>query len=198
MNMRSPTGLAAAVILLLAVPLALGSQILVDGSAEFVLHLVVGTGCIALALAMFDFGLPRWVDLLGAAAAGAFGSIFLLQAISQLVQIEALTYVAYDILGQEIERVLPYVVLVWFVALLLWGSHGKSRILGGAVLAVVIGVEVVSFVGPLVGIDIESQKLLFLLPFIWLLAESIERRPDGDMDQAPATVIGQPPQESMA
>lgn len=196
--MRSTTGLAAAVVLLLAVPFALGSQMLVDGSAELVLHLVVGAGSVLLAIAMFDFGLPRWVNWIGAAAAGAFGSIFLLQALSQLVQIEALTYVAFDVLGQQIEKVLPYVILIWFVALLLEGSRGKSRILGWAVMSIVVGVELMSIVGPLVGIDVESQKLLFLLPFVWLLVESVKRRPDGDIGQPASPVAGQPQRESLA
>jgi hypothetical protein len=196
--MRSTTGLASAVLLLLAVPLAIGSQMLVDGSAELVLHLVVGAGCVLLAIAMFDFGLPRWVNVIGAAAAGAFGSIFLLQALSQLVQNEALSYVAFDVLGQRIEKVLPYLILIWFVALLLEGSRGKSRILGWAVMSVVVGVEVMSIIGPLVGISIESQKLLFLLPFVWLLVESGKRLPDRDMGQPASPAVGQPPRESLA
>lgn len=195
--MRSTTGLAAAVVLLLAVPLAFGSQMLVDGSADLVIHLVVGAGSVLLAIAMFDFGLPRWVNWIGAAAAGAFGAIFLLQALSQLVQNEALTYVAFDVLGQDIENILPYVILTWFVALLLEGSRGKSRILGWAVMSIVVGVELVSIVGPLVGINVESQKLLFLLPFAWLLVESGKQRPDGIGGPASA-LVGQPTKESLA
>ena len=195
--MRSTTGLAAAVVLLLAVPSALVSQMLADGSAELVLHLVVGVGSVLLAIAMFDFGLPRWVSWIGAAAAGAFGAIFLLQALSQVVQNEALTYVAFDVLGQQIEKILPYVILIWFVALLLDGSRGKSRILGWAVMSIVVGVELVSIIGPLVGINVESQKLLFLLPFVWLLVESGKRRPDGDIGQPTSPVTGQP-RESLA
>lgn len=189
--MRSTTGLAAAVLLLLAVPLAFGSQILVDGSADLMIHLVVGAGCVLLAAAMFDFGLPRWVNRIGAAAAGAFGSIFLLQAFSQLVQIDALTYIAFDVLGQGVEKILPYVILIWFVALLLLGSRGKSRILGWSVMSIVVGVELVSIVGPLVGIHVESQKLLFLLPFAWLLIESGKRRPDVDTGQPAPSVVDQ-------
>jgi hypothetical protein len=170
---------------------------LVDGSAELVLHLVVGAGCVLLAFAMFDFGLPRLVNWIGAAAAGAFGAIFLLQALSQVVQNEALTYIAFDVLGQQIEKILPYVILIWFVALLLDGSRGKSRILGFAVLSIVIGVELVSIVGPLVGVSVESQKLLFLLPFVWMAVESGKRRPDGDLGQPASPVAGQP-RESLA
>jgi hypothetical protein len=178
--MRSKLGVVAAVVMLLAVPVAFVSQLLVDGSAELVIHLTVGIGCVLLAVAMSEFGLSRWVTRAGAAAAGAFGAIFLLQAFSQVVAIEALAYVAFDILGQEIERFLPYAVVVWFVALLWEGSSGKSRIFGVAVMAVVIGVELVSLVGPSVGINVESQKLLFLLPFLWLLIESAERHPGTD------------------
>jgi hypothetical protein len=196
--MRSTTGLAAAVVLLLAVPLALGSQMLVDGSAELVLHLVVGAGCVLLAIAMFDFGLPRWVNVIGAAAAGAFGAIFLLQALSQLVPNEALHDVAFNVMGQGVEGALPYVMLIWFVALLLGVSHGRSRLLGWAVMSVVIAVEIASIVGPLIGINIESQKVLFLLPFVWLLVESGKRRPDGDIGEPSSPVADQPPRESLA
>ena len=47
--MRSTIGVAAAVVLLLAVPIAFVSQLVVDGSAELVIHALVGTGCVLLA-----------------------------------------------------------------------------------------------------------------------------------------------------
>jgi hypothetical protein len=183
--MRSKIGFAAAIIMLLAVPVAFVSQLVVDGSAELMIHLAVGTGCVVFAVAILDFGLARWATWIGAAAAGAFGAIFLLQALSQAVANEALATVAFDVLGQEIERFLPYAIVVWFVALLWQGSSGKSRVFGGAVMAVVIGVELVSLVGPSIGVNLESQKLLFLLPFVWLLIESAERRSAID-DTTPA------------
>ena len=196
--MRSTIGFAAAVVLLLAVPIAFVSQLVVDGSAELVLHATVGTGCVLLAVAMFDFGLSKWVTWIGAAAAGAFGAIFLLQALSQVVTNDALTYVAFDVLGQEIEGVLPYVMLVWFVALLLEGSSGKSRILGWAVISIVVGVEVVAIVGPVIGIHVESQKLLFLLPILWLLVESGKRRISGGSDKLASQHIDRYAAESRA
>jgi hypothetical protein len=172
--MRSPTGVVSAITLLLAVPLALAAQTVSDGSAELVLHLAIGTGSVLLAIAMWDFPLGRLATAIGSAAAAAFGAIFMLQALSQLVPSDALAYVAFEVLGQQIERVLPYVIVGWFLALLLWGSAGKSRILGAATLAVVIAVEIASMAGSFVGLAGESQKILFLLPFVWLLVESLE------------------------
>jgi hypothetical protein len=183
--MRSAIGVASAVVFLLALPAAIGSQIVSDGAAEFTIHVAVGVGSALLAFAVFDFGLPRWVTWIGAAAAGAFGSIFLLQAASQVVGNDAFKYLAFDVLGQGVERVLPYLILVWFGALLVWGSHGKSRILGLAVMTIVVCVELASVIGPLVGFNIESQKALFLLPFIWLLAEGAKRRPVSAAGHAP-------------
>jgi hypothetical protein len=175
--MRSTKGVAAAATFLLAVPLALAVQIASgsDGAAELVIHLAVGSASVLLALAVFDFTMPRWATWIGSTAAAAFGAIFLLQAASQLMPNEALRYIAYDVLGQEIEAVLPYVIAGWFVALLIWGSRGKTRILGAALMAPLVAVEVAAIVGPVVGLKIDSVQLLFLLPFPWLLAESVKR-----------------------
>ena len=196
--MRSPIGFAASLVLLLAVPVAFASQLVVDESAELILHLTVGAGCVLLAVAMFDFGLSRWVTWIGAGAAGAFGSIFLLQFVSGLVTSDALHALAYGVLGQEIEGVLPYAMLIWFVALLLQGSSGKSRILGWVTISTVIGVEVLAIVGPSVGVQVESQKLLFLLPILWLLFESGKRRTEARPDTLTSEVVDRHPSGSAA
>ena len=65
--MRSPRAVAAALILLLGVPLALIAQIALGGGAENVLHLAMAGGFLLLALAVFDFRLLPWID------AGAYG-----------------------------------------------------------------------------------------------------------------------------
>ena len=174
--MRSPAGLAAAVTMLLALPVAIvAAQVASESAAELVIHLAIGSGCVLLAIAALDFGLPKWVAWLGAASAGAFGGIFLLQAMSQIVPNEALRYVAFDVLGQAIEGVLPYLIQVWFIALFIAASHGKSRILGAITMSVVLGFEIAGLVGPVVGLDVPSLKVLFLLPFVWLLFESAKR-----------------------
>jgi hypothetical protein len=75
------------------------------------------------------------------------------------------------------EGVLPYVIQVWFIALFVLASHGKSRIVGAVTMSVVLGFEIAGLVGPVVGLDVPSLKVLFLLPFVWLLFESAKRRP---------------------
>jgi hypothetical protein len=39
-----------------------------------------------------------------------------------------------------------------------------------------IAMEVAALAGPLVGLRVESLQILFLLPFPWLLVESLERK----------------------
>ena len=176
--MRSATGVAAALVMLLAIPIAIASQMIADGSAEAVLHLAVGTGSLLLAAAAFDFGLPRWAAWVGAVSAAAFGSIFLLQGVAQVTGNPALTTLAFDVLGQEIERFLPDLILVWFVVLLAAGSGGWSRIVGFVTMTVVVVAEAAALGGGLVGADVPEFKVLFLLPFVWLLLESVERQAD--------------------
>ena len=69
--------------------------------AEIVLHLVGGVGCLLTAFAVFDFKPPRWLPWVGCLSIGAFGATFLLQGISQLLHIDWLTYLAFQILGNK-------------------------------------------------------------------------------------------------
>ena len=91
---------------------------------------------------MFDFGLNRWVTLLSATAAAIFGGTFLLQFVADLTDIAALDWLAFDVLGQQLERILPDVVYVWFAALLLTGSTGFSRLVGWVVVPLLFGLEI--------------------------------------------------------
>jgi hypothetical protein len=174
--MRSKRAFIGAAIVVLSYPLALGVGLL-GGDAEPVIHLVMGTGFVVFATSVFDFALPRWINLVGAVAAAAFGAIFLMQGVSDLTHVEALRFVAFDVLGHHVERLLPDVVYLWFVALLLLASTGWSRWLGWAVMLVVVGLEVATFVTLLLGAPMGSVKLLILLPFVWLLFESAKRMP---------------------
>ena len=90
-----------------AVPVALLFQLIVGGGAEIVLHLVGGVGCLLTAFAVFDFEPPRWLPWVGSLSIGAFGVTFVLQGISQLLDIDWLTYLAFQILGQQIEAGRP-------------------------------------------------------------------------------------------
>jgi hypothetical protein len=73
------------------------------GGAEIVLHLVLGVGFLLTAFAVFDFGPTRWLPWVGCLSIGALGVTFLLQGISQLLHNDWLTYLAFQILWQQVE-----------------------------------------------------------------------------------------------
>jgi hypothetical protein len=174
--MRSPLGLLAALAFLLALPIAIGCQILIGSGAGTAVHFALAAGCALLAFAVFDFELPRWMNWIGCAAALALGTIFLLQALAELIPMESLNYVAYQVLGQWPEGWLPDVVLLWLVAMLVLDSRGKSRILGIVVLSIAVCFELYSHILRFGGTtDTGSLKLLMLLPFVWLLIESTKK-----------------------
>lgn len=181
--MRTRRGFIGAATIVLSYPFALAVQSQFGGGAETVIHFVTGLGFLLFATSVFDFGLPRWISVLGAAAAAAFGTIFVLQGVADLTSLEGLRDVAFDLLGRHVERLLPDVVFLWFVALLLLGSAGKSRLLGCAVLLIVVSLEIATLVGVLLGGRLPNVKVIILLPFVWLLFESAE--PTGEAYAAP-------------
>jgi hypothetical protein len=175
--MRSTRGLIGAATILLSYVVAIGVALLVGAGGDTIIHFGMGAGFIIFATSVFDFGLPRWVNILGSAAAGVFGAIFVMQGVTDLTQLEGLRYVSFDLLGGPVERLLPDVVYLWFVALLLLGSHGKTRILGWVVMVIVVGLEIATLVTFLLGAPLEGVKFVLLLPFVWLLFESAKRQP---------------------
>jgi hypothetical protein len=179
LTVRSRRGVLAAIVCLLAVPVALLFQLIVGSGAEIVLHLVGGVGCLLAAFAAFDFEPPRWLPWVGCLSIGAFGATFLLQGISQLVNIDWLTYLAFQILGQQIETWSVDVFLVWCSATVLLMSHGKVKLFGTIVMALAIGAEIYSYVVRYFGSGTVSPllKLGLLLPFMWLLLESSKKIP---------------------
>src|SRR5215218_8049420 len=175
-RIRSPLGLLAALIFLVGIPISFGWQILFGSGAGTMIHFVLAAGSFLLAFAVFDFKLPRWMNWIGCAAALALGTIFLLQAVSLVIPNESLHYFAYEVLGQWPEGWLPDVVLLWFVAMLLMDSQGKSRILGFVAISLAVCFELYSHILRYVGTsDTGSLKLLMLLPFVWLLFESTKK-----------------------
>jgi len=175
-RIRSPLGLLAALAFLLALPIALGCQILFGSGAKTAVHFALGAGSVLLAFSVFDFELPRWMNWIGCVAALALGTIFLLQAVALLIPIESLHYVAYQVLGQWPEGWLPDVVVLWFIAMLLIDSRGKTRILGFVAISLAVCYELYSHILRYLGTwDIESLRLLMLLPFVWLLFESTKK-----------------------
>jgi hypothetical protein len=182
--MRSTLGLVAAITLLLTVPLAIAVALITGGGGEPIVHFGIGAGMLMLAVAAFDFGLPRPIAWFGALTAGVFGWIFVLQGIADALGNADLHHFAFFVLGQQLERVLPDLIVVWFVALLLFGSEGRTRVLGWVVMTIVVVGEVATFVGPQLGIDVPDIKLRWLLPFVWLAFESV--KPAVDRKVAPA------------
>jgi hypothetical protein len=180
---RSKRGLIAAAAIVVSYPAAVAVELLFGGGATTVVHFVLGAGLILFASSVVDYDLPRWVDIMGAAAAGLLGTIFVMQGLSEVTQSEGLRFVAFDVLGHQLERLLPDVIYLWFIALLLWGSHGKTRILGWVLMLLVVAHELVSLVTLVLGIPmVNVNVIVLLLPFVWLLFESAKRRP------APASV----------
>ena len=179
LTVRSLRGVLAASVCLLAVPVALLFQLIVGSGAEMVLHLVLGVGFLLTAFAVFDFGPTRWLPWVGCLSIGALGVTFLLQGISQLLHIDWLTYLAFQILGQEVEAWSVDVFLVWCGATVLLMSHGKVKLFGIGVMAVAVCAEIYSYGVRYFGSGAVSPllKLVLLLPFVWLLLESSKKIP---------------------
>jgi uncharacterized membrane protein len=72
-------------------------------------------------------------------------------------------------------------ITFWLIGLLLTASRGRTRILGIVAMAIVVCVEAYVYFGLLVlgtnpFLETAAVKLLYLLPFVWLIFESSKRR----------------------
>ena len=191
--MRSTWAVAAAVTILLSVPLAVASQMVVGGSApQVVVHVVLTIGMLLFVRAIFDFGLPRWINAIGALSAALFAAIFLLQALSSLFpQNAALNDVAYGLLGNWPERVLALGVYAWFFSLLLLGTEGRTRLIGWVIVPFVTVYHLISAAGALIAITVPNLGVIsLLLPFVWLLLEGAKRSAP---DARGAATVNAPP-----
>lgn len=179
--MRSRPAFFASLAFLLALPLALLCQAVVGGGAEVAIHVMLGIGSTMLAFAVGDFRTPRWTTWTAGIAAGALAAVFLLQAVALVVDSRLISRVAFDVLGQGPEGWLGDVVLGWFVVVLLFDSHGVTRVLGCLTVMLAIGFEIVTQVLRLQGVastdSAAALKALFLLPFVWLLLEAAKKPP---------------------
>jgi hypothetical protein len=185
--MRSIRGLLAVIAFLVLMPLTVVNSALFGIEAEITVHFVAAVGFLLLALAVFDFRTPKWISWAACAAASISAVTYFLQGVSNLLPNNtALFYLAFTVLGQQLERVLPDVLILWFVALLLTDSRGKSRILGFAVMLPIVGVELVAYGALLFGVSIyDAVPLLraaLLLPFVWLPFESV-KQPSADLEK---------------
>ena len=175
--MRSQLGFLAALVLLLALPITVLYQILVGTGADTVVHVMLATGSFLLAASVFDFSkMTKWITWLGCLAAAAEGTIFLLQGVSHLIPSAAFTDFVYQGLGQWPERLFMDLIIFWLVALWFTDSQGKARMIGLIALVSVVTLEVYSYyllyMGSSINAVAPALKLLYLLPFVWLLFES--------------------------
>jgi hypothetical protein len=178
--MRSPRGFAAAAVLLLAVPVTGLYQMVFANGAAIVIHVALAVGFVLLSFSVFELGTTGWMNWIGCAATSALSAIFFLQAVSELIEMDSLTYLVYRILGQRLETWLVYVFLLWCMAMLLTVSRGKTRILGWMALSIAICLQGYSYALLNFGVSVDAQsqslKLFYLLLFVWILFESKKAR----------------------
>jgi hypothetical protein len=175
--MRSPRAVAAALILLLGVSLALVAAMAFGDGAENIIHVTLAASFLQLAFAVFDFRLPTWINLAACATTAALAAIFLLQGAGDLTHSASLQHLAYQVLGQRVEKVLGYAFLCWCGAMLFTDSTGKIKAFGIVVLVAIFFMEIYTIVTRYGGGEApEVLKLLYLPLFIWLLLEGKQRR----------------------
>jgi hypothetical protein len=179
-GMRSLRGFLGSIALLLALPLAVLTQVLFGSGSGIAIHFALAVGSVLVALSAFDFGTPRLLAWIGCVSASAFAAIFLVQNASAFVGNESFSYFANNVLGLWGEKLLLSVLTIWLVAVLLTSSRGKTRILGLLVMAVVVCVDLyvnfaLLFLGTNPFLETAAVKLPYLLPFVWLLLESRKR-----------------------
>lgn len=170
--MRSPRGLIGSILIVASLPAAIAVALITGGGGEPIIHFGVGLGFLLLATAAMDFSPSAAVGWFGAIVAGAFGGIFVLQGVSDAVGNETLHQIAFQVFGQQIERTLPDLFLVWCVIILATTSEGRSRILGWAIVGGVIALELAVRLGPIVGLNSPDPRFHILLPAVWLIFES--------------------------
>ena len=180
-GMRSPPGLLGSLVLLLALPIAVLTQVLFGSGSAVAIHVALAAGCGLVSFSAFDFGTPRWLAWIGCVSAGAFAVIFLLQAASTLIGNEPFSYFTNEVLGFWPEKILLSLITLWLVGVLLTASWDKTRIVGFVAMAIVVCVEAYVYFGLLyLGtnpfLETSAVKLPYLLPFVWLLFESGKKR----------------------
>lgn len=180
-NRRSQRGLWGAIVLLLALPLAVMTQVVIGSGSETIVHFALAAGAALVAFSTSDFETPRWIAWIGGVSAGGLAAIFLLQGVSQLVGSDSLSTFAYQVLGNWPERLLLTLFVLWLVAMLLTASRGRTRILGFVTVAIVVCLEAYGYFGLLfLGTNTLAEtpglRALYLLPLVWLAFESGERR----------------------
>jgi hypothetical protein len=190
--MRSRRGLFASIAFLLALPLAALYQRVFGAGGEAVIHGALAVGSALMSFAVFDFKTPRWATWMGSAATGVLAAVFFLQGMSEVTHHQALTHFAYQVLGQRLEGWLVDLFMAWCVVVLMLDKEATRRILGIVALAAVACVKAYSLGLAYQGTSLDTEapilKLLWLLPFVWILLESTS----GQKRRAPEVPMARP------
>lgn len=171
--MRSRRLFAASSILIVGVIAAAFAGIVLGDGAELIIHIALGTSFLVIALSTFEFKLPKWLSLLASVAIGLLAIVFLLQAAALALHAPWLTHLAFDVLGQRLEKVLGFAFLAWCVCLLVLDCRGWTRGFGAICLAAILCVEIYDVALTLQGSQAPGiLKLLYMPLFVWLLLEA--------------------------
>jgi len=172
-SIRAASG---ALVLLLALPLTAGIEMLFPGHDEVVIHMLLALGTLMLGLSVFDFATPRWVSWIGGAAACALAFIFFLQGLAALTQNEALRSVAFSTeLGGWGEAITVSLVMAWLVAVARTQGRGLTMLAGAVPSLLVIAISAWSLFGVPLGGTPPWARAIVLLPMAWLLFVSTRR-----------------------
>jgi hypothetical protein len=107
----------------------------------------------------------------------AMAATFLLQGAGDLMHSASLQHLAYEVLGQRVEKILGYAFLLWCVAMLFSDSTGKTKAFGVVVLIAIFFIEIYTIVTAYSGGEGPGVLKLFYVPlFIWLLLEGLQHR----------------------
>src|SRR5262245_22735770 len=178
--MRSRRGLFASLAFLLALPLTAACQMVFGTGSETVIHGLLALGSALMSFAVFDFKTPRWATWMGSGSTGALAAVFFLQGASEVVHNEALTYAAYQMVGQRLEGWLVDLFMAWCVVVLLVDRQATRRTLGIVAMATVARVKAYSlrlaYGCPSLATAASILKVLWLMPFVWILFESTARK----------------------
>jgi hypothetical protein len=168
---------------LFALPVAALCQMVLGTGGEAVIHGALALGSALMSFAVFDFKTPRWAAWMGSASTGVLAAVFFLQGVSEVTRHAALTYLAYQVLGQRLEGWLVDLFMAWCVVVLVVDRQATRRILGIVAMATVACAKAYSLGLAYHGTSLDAEapilKILWLMPFVWILFESTTRHATG-------------------
>lgn len=169
-GMCSVRGAIGALLLLLALPITAAVQVVAPENGEVVIHGVLAIGTFLIGQSVFDFRMPRWLNLTAWLAATVLAAIFLAQGLAAVTQNELLHNVAYSReIGGWGEGLTLSIVMLWFMGVATTLHRGLTKWFGVVSAGAVAGLSLWALVaGPASGTP-EALRLLFLLPIGWYL-----------------------------